>query len=75
MDISQIIDKKGSIVKSHLEILFYEIWEKGGTGYFSLKSLKNDKIVGFNENGELKTTTVAGPESLFKIESVDLCKK
>ena len=75
MDISQISDKYGSIDKSHREILFYKIWEKGGTGYFYLKSLKNDKIVGFNENGELKTTTVAGPESLFKREKVDLCKK
>ena len=70
MDISQIIDKYGSIVKFNPEILFYEKWEKGGTGYFYLQSLKNDKIVGFNENGELKTTTVAGPESLFKSESV-----
>ena len=75
MDLRQIIEKGGSIDKSHPEILFHKIWEKGGTGYFYLKSLKNDKIVGFNENGELKTTTVAGPESLFKTESVDLCKK
>ena len=75
MDLSQIIDKDGSIDKSHPEILFYKIWRRPGSKWFYLKSLKNDKIVGFNENGELKTTTVAGPESLFKIESVDLCKK
>ena len=73
MKVSQLTE--GGMAKFHPEILFCKIWEKGGTGYFSLKSLKNDKIVGFNENGELKTTTVAGPESLFKIESVDLCKK
>ena len=75
MVLSQITKKDGSIDKFHREILFYMIWEKGGTGYFYLKSLKNDKIIGFNENGELKTTTVAGPESLFKEESVGLCKK
>ena len=73
MKVSQLTDS--GIDKSHPEILFYKIWEKVGTPYFYLKSLKNDKIVGFNENGELKTTTVAGPESLFRRESVDLCKK
>ena len=68
MKVSQLTNS--GIDKSHPEILFYKIWEKGGTGYFYLKSLKNDKIVGFNENGELKTITVEGPESLFKSEIV-----
>ena len=63
---------KKSVEVAPYKILFHKRWGKGGYGKFYLQSLLDDKqrIVGFDENGELKKTMVAQPdhpESLFKI--------
>ena len=63
---------KKSVEVAPYKILFHKRWGKDGYGKFYLQSLLDDKqrIVGFDENGELKKTMVAQPdhpESLFKI--------
>ncbi|XP_027038202.1 uncharacterized protein LOC113666614 [Pocillopora damicornis] len=73
-DPSEPLDKlmKKSVEVAPYKILFHKRWGKDGYGKFYLQSLLDDKqrIVGFDENGELKKTMVAQPdhpESLFKI--------
>ena len=72
MDISQIIDKNGSIDKSHPEILFHKIKRAGGSDDFYFKSLLDGKqrIVGFDKTGMPMNTTGVTPlelASLFEI--------
>ena len=72
MHISQIIDKNGSIDKSHPEILFHKIPREGGSNEFYLQSLLDDKrrIVGFDKKGKPMNTTGVRPRqsaSLFEI--------
>ena len=69
MDISQIIDKYGSIDKSHPEILFHKIMRAGGSNDFYFKSLLNGKqrIVGFDEMGMPMNTTGVMPRQLASL--------
>ena len=72
MDLRQIIDKNGSIDKSHPEILFHKILRVRGSNDFYLKSLLDDapRIVGFDKKGMPMNTTDVKPlqlASLFEI--------
>ena len=61
MNLSQITEKKGSINKSHREILFHKIPRATGSNQFYLKSLLDDddeeRFVGFDEKGMPMNTT------------------
>ena len=84
MNLSQITEKKGSIDKSHREILFHKIPREPGSKWFYLKSLLNDddddddddrRIVGFDEKGmPMNTTEVKKGEfaSLFRADLVNI---
>ena len=72
MDLRQIIDKNGSIDKSHPEILFHKIPRARGSDEFYFKSLLDGarRIVGFDEKGKPMNTTDVTPRqlaSLFEI--------
>ena len=72
MDLRQIIDKDGSIDKSHPKILFHKIPRATGSKQFYFKSLLDgaQRIVGFDERGiPMNTTEVESGQSasLFEI--------
>ena len=72
MDLRQIIDKDGSIDKSHPKILFHKILRATGSNQFYFKSLLDgaQRIVGFDERGKPMNTTEVTPRqlaSLFEI--------
>ena len=72
MDLRQIIEKGGSIDKSHPKILFHKIPRATGSKQFYFESLLDDKqrIVGFDERGiPMNTTKVTQGQlaSLFEI--------
>ena len=72
MDLRQIIDKDGSIDKSHPKILFHKIPRVTGSKQFYFKSLLDgtERIVGFDERGiPMNTTEVKSGQlaSLFEI--------
>ena len=72
MDLSQIIDKNGSIDKSHPKILFHKIPRATGSKQFYFRSLLDgeERIVGFDEEGmPMNTTKVTRRQlaSLFEI--------
>ena len=72
MDLSQIIDKNGSIDKSHPKILFHKIPRATGSKQFYFRSLLDgeERIVGFDEEGmPMNTTKVKRRQlaSLFEI--------
>ena len=69
MDLRQIIDKNGSIDKSHPEILFHKIPRAGGSNDFYLQSLLDDKrrIVGFDKKGTPMNTTDVMPLELASL--------
>ena len=72
MDLRQIIDKDGSIDKSHPKILFHKIPRVTGSKQFYFKSLLDgaERIVGFDEEGmPMNTTKVTRGQlaSLFEI--------
>ena len=79
MDLSQITEKKGSIDKSHLEILFHKIPRVTGSKQFYFKSLLRDKqrIVRFDKTGMPMNTTNTNTkveeipsESLFEMSYI-----
>ena len=72
MKVSQIIEKGGSIDKSHPKILFQKISRARGSDEFYFKSLLDgaQRIVGFDEKGKPMNTTGVRPRqlaSLFEI--------
>ena len=69
MDLSQIIDKDGSIDKSHPEILFHKILRARGSNDFYFKSLLDGKqrIVGFDKTGMPMNTTDVMPLQLASL--------
>ena len=77
MDLRQIIDKDGSIDKSHPKILFHKILRATGSNQFYFKSLLDgaQRIVGFDEKGKPMNTTDVTPRqlaSLFKKRWVNI---
>ena len=72
MDLRQIIEKGGSIDKSHPKILFHKIPRATGSKQFYFESLLDgaQRIVGFDERGiPMNTTEVESGQSasLFEI--------
>ena len=75
MDLRQIIEKDGSIDKSHPKILFQKKPRVPGSKQFYFESLLDDKqrIVGFDERGiPMNTTEVKSGQSasLFEIHCI-----
>ena len=69
MDLLQIINKNGSIDKSHLEILFHKKWWRPGRKWFYLQSLLDGRFVKF-ENDGTPGTTAETKGSLFSEDRV-----
>ena len=71
MSLSQIINKNGSIDKSHPEILFHKKWWRLGRKWFYLKSLLDGRFVKFENDGTPTGTTAKTEASLFSADPVN----